>query len=159
MSFFNRKREHGEHHVEHEGGEIHHGSERREPEPLTAIEKYSLWVLYAMLFLLPLFFIPSLSVPFQFTKTILVFYGVLIAILLFLISSLKTGRLTLPFNNILLSVWLLPIAYFFSSLFSVSPRSSFLGQSLEGDTFGFIVLMALLVTLVVMLMRTKEQVL
>ncbi|MCH7756579.1 tetratricopeptide repeat protein, partial [Patescibacteria group bacterium] len=81
------------------------------------------------------------------------------SILLFLVSSLKTGRLTLPFNKILLSVWLLPIAYFFSSLFSVSPRSSFLGQGLEGDTFGFIVLMALLVTLVVMLMRTKEQVL
>ena len=160
MKFFSRRRKHeGEHNAEHMEGEVHRGSERIEPKPLSAIETYSLYVLYAMLFLLPLLFIPSLSVPFQFTKTVLVFFGVLIAILLFLVSILKTGRLTLPFNKILLSVWLLPIAYFFSSLFSVSPRSSFLGQNLEGDTFGFMVLMALFVTLVVMLMRTKEQVL
>ena len=122
-------------------------------------DAYSFWILLGMLFLIPIMFIPSISVPFQFTKTLLVFAGVLIAFLLTLISRLREGRLTLSWHYVLYGVWALPTVYFIASLFSSNPKMSFIGGSLESDTFAFIMLMAVFVTLIIMLIRSKEQVL
>lgn len=130
-----------------------------EGEDGVGLEKYSLWVLLSMLFLLPVFFLPAVSIPFQFTKTVLVFLSVLVLVLLLLMNRLKDGDITMPFNKILYAAWLLPVVYFFSSVFSISPSSSFFGQNFGIDTFSFIALMGLFITSIVMLVRTKEQIL
>lgn len=150
-----------------EGGEHHEHMDMSAGSPGTgsvardskAFDAYSFWILLGMLFLLPIIFVPNISVPFQFTKTLLVFAGVLIAFLITVVSRLREGRLTLTWHYILYGVWALPVAYFVASVFSNNPRLSFLGQSLESDTFAFITLMAVFVTLIVMLIRSKEQVL
>lgn len=123
------------------------------------LEKYSIWVLLSMIFLLPIFFIPSLSLPFQFTKTVLVFIGVLVLLLLLLVNRLKDGDITIPFNKILYAAWALPVVYFLSAIFSASPSTSFFGHNFGIDTFSFIALMSLFITAIVMLVRTKEQIL
>jgi len=130
-----------------------------EPVEDNELDTYAFWVILGTLFLLPVFFFPSLSLPFQFTKTAIVFCGVLIAFVLFLISRLKEGRLSVPFNNILFSIWLLPIAYFFASIFSSNPRISFFGYDFETDTFSFMLLMAVFSSLTVFLFRKREQIL
>lgn len=125
-------------------------------EEASELEKYSTWIILGMLFLLPILFVPSLNIPFQFTKTVLVFVGIFLALILFFVSRLKEGKLSVPYNSILLALWLLPVAYFVTSIFSSSPRSSFLGSSFEIDTFSYIAVMALFTTLIVLLFRRKE---
>ena len=105
MDIFNKNREEGGHenheHNEHDGGaavvENKAGGKN--------LDKYSFWTFLTMLFLLPIIFIPSISIPFQFTKTIVVFAGILIALLITLIARLKEGRLTLPSHYVLYGVW------------------------------------------------------
>lgn len=122
-------------------------------------EKYAYFVLLVMLFLLPVVFAPTLSIPFQFTKIFLAFFGILISFVLFLSTRLKEGTLDIPRNFLFFSVWLLPLSYFVSSIFSINPNTSFVGQNFEIDTFSFILLMSILVSLVVMLMKKREQIL
>ena len=120
-------------------------------------EKYAYFVLLILLFLLPLIFAPTLSLPFQFTKIFLAFFGVLISFILFLSARLKEGTLQVPINLLFFSVWLLPLSYFISSIFSMNPKMSFGGQNFEIDTFSFVILMSILVSLVVFLIRKREQ--
>ena len=154
MDIFKKKREESHEHQ-------HDGLPEQEAVPVTQtkMDTYAFWTFLVMLFLLPIVFVPSISIPFQFTKTIVVFAGVLIALLITLIARLKEGRLTIPSHYILYGLWALPLAYFISALFSETPKVSFLGQALESDTFAFVTLMAIFVTLVVMVIRQKEQVL
>jgi len=137
--------------------------EKRETKPSftaptkVAFEKYTYLIILAVLFLLPVVFAPTLSIPFQFTKTFVIFVGILIALILFLSMSLREGKVTIPTNFVLLSVWLLPLAYFLSSIFSTNPRISFFGQNFEVDTFSFMFIMAVFVSLVVLSIRKREQ--
>lgn len=135
------------------------GEEVNMVEEELSFEKYSIKIFYVMLFLLPVLFIPAVSFPVQFTKTVLVFIGVLVAALFLLISRLRDGQITLPVNKVIFALWALPVVYFLSAIFSSNFRFSISGYSFNVDTFSFVALMALFVTSIVMLMRTKEQIL
>jgi tetratricopeptide (TPR) repeat protein len=158
MNIFKRTRGENEVHEGHSRGHHGEGGDHAAAGD-QKLDAYSYKVLLGMLFLLPIIFIPSIAIPFQLTKTIIVFAGILIAFLIALISRLKEGKLALPVHNILYGVWLLPFVYFLSALFSSSPSLSYFGQGLESDTFVFILLMAVFVSLLVMTVRKKEQVL
>lgn len=124
------------------------------------LDGIALLVLVLAIFLLPLFFLPTLSAPFQFTKTFLLLEGVFIAFLLLVISRLKAGVLSIPLNLVVASSWLLVIAYFFSALFaSDSLVGSFVGQQFEVDTVIFMLVMALLLSITPLLVRTKKHLL
>lgn len=158
MNIFKRSRGRHEVHEEHSHG--HHGEgEVHAAAGPSKLDTYSYWVLLGMLFLLPVIFIPSIAIPFQLTKTIVVFAGVLIALLIALVSRLKEGKLSIPLHSILYGVWLLPLTYFLSALFSSAPSLSFFGTGLEVDTFIFVLLMAVFVTLLTIIVRSKVQVL
>lgn len=122
------------------------------------LENIALYFIVGVMFLLPIFFIPSLSVPFSFTKSILIFISVLAAFFLFLISRLKRGDVAVPTNSVALVAWALPAAYLISAVFSGNFGISFLGQGFEIDTFGFIAIMVLMLSLVPLLLKTKESV-
>ena len=121
-------------------------------------ENIALYFIVGVMFLLPIFFIPSLSVPFSFTKSLLIFVSILVAFFLFLISKLKRGEIVLPVNGIALVAWALPAVYLISALFSGNSGVSFLGQGFEIDTFGFIAVMVLMLSLVPLLLKTRESV-
>ncbi len=120
------------------------------------LDGIALFLLMLTIFLLPIFFLPTLAAPFQFTKTFLLLEGVLIAFLLLIISRLKEGTLSIPLNLIVASSWLLVVAYFLSALFaSDSLAVSFIGQQFEVDTVIFVLIMALLLSITPFLVRTK----
>ena len=121
-------------------------------------ENMALYLIMGVMFLLPIFFIPSLSVPFSFTKSLLIFVSILVAFFLFLISKLKRGEIVLPRNGIVLIAWALPVIYLLSAIFSGNSSISYLGQGFEIDTFGFITIMVLMLSLVPLLLKTKESV-
>lgn len=130
--------------------------EDKDKTPL--FENIALYFIVGVMFLLPIFFIPSLSVPFSFTKSLLIFVSILVAFFLFLISKLKRGEIVLPVNGIVLVAWALPAVYLISALFSGNSGVSFLGQGFEIDTFGFIAVMVLMLSLVPLLLKTRESV-
>ncbi|MBT3282685.1 tetratricopeptide repeat protein [bacterium] len=130
--------------------------EDKDKTPL--FENLALYFIIGVMFLLPIFFIPSLSVPFSFTKSLLIFVSILVAFFLFLISKLKRREIVLPRNGIALVAWALPAAYLLSALFSGNGAVSYLGQGFEIDTFGFIAIMALMLSLVPLLLKTKGSV-
>ena len=124
------------------------------------LDGIALLILTLAIFLLPLFFLPTLSAPFQFTNTFLLLEGVFIAFLLLIISRLKEGVLSIPLNLIVASSWLLVIAYFLSALFaSDSLAVSFVGQQFEVDTVVFMLVMVLLLSITPLLVRTKTHLL
>lgn len=123
------------------------------------LENNAFYVVLGVMFLLPIFFIPSSAAPFQFTKTALLIAGILIALFFYVVSRLEDGKVTIPYNLMVLTAWALPIVYLASAFFSDNLKQSLIGQSFEVDTFGFITAMVLLMTLVPLLLRKKEKVL
>lgn len=126
-------------------------------EGISFLENIASYVIVAMVFFLPIFFIPSTSVPFQGTKTLLIFLGVLLTFFLFVISQMRDGKISLPSNLIIYAAWALPAAYLISALFSKNMSLSLIGQGFETDTFGFILAMVVLMTLIPLLFKTNKQ--
>jgi len=120
----------------------------------------SFYILVGVIFLLPIFFLPFISSPFQLTKTVLVLVGVLLAFGLFVMGRLKEGSVSVPLSLVVVGAWFVPVTYFFSALFSPSsPIVSLMGQGFETGTVFFVTIGALLLTLVALIVREKQQIL
>ncbi len=126
---------------------------------VSRLENIASKIVLGTVFLLPFFFIPVVTAPFQITKTTFLFLGVLIAFFLYVISRLESGKLFLPYHKITFAAWLLPVVYLVSALLSSTPRTSLLGTGFDVDTFGFIFGAVLFFTLIPLLVRTKEKIL
>ncbi|HEY0979384.1 MAG TPA: hypothetical protein VGE23_00895, partial [Candidatus Paceibacterota bacterium] len=99
-------------------------------------------------------FIPIATIPFLYTKVTLFALGVLATLILYILARLSRGNVILPPLPLLGALWLVPAAYLLSSLFSGAGMSaSFFGTELETDTFGFMLLLAMLATLTALAFR------
>jgi tetratricopeptide (TPR) repeat protein len=114
----------------------------------TFADKIAGWVIIALVFLAPLFFIPSALVPFQFTKVILIYTAVIVSFIAWIIGRLKDGKLSLARHSVFLALLGVVAAYLVASLVSLVRSHSFLGQGFEVSTFAFIATMALFVFLI-----------
>ncbi len=118
----------------------------------------SVWALAGSMGLAAVMFTWSASVPFLYTKFTIVAIGGLIALALFILARLTKGNIIVPPLALLGSLWLVPIAYALSSLFSPAGfAASFFGHELEPDTFGFMLILALVASLVALLFRRIPQ--
>ncbi len=122
------------------------------------LERVSRVLVLAIALLLPIFFIPSVYVPFQFSKSLLVSGIVLVAFCLWVVARLKDGQFALPQSPLLLSLGSVVGLFVISSLFSGSIASSFAGQGFEVGTTANLFLLALLTVLVPIVFRTKKQI-
>jgi tetratricopeptide (TPR) repeat protein len=102
--------------------------------------------------------IPSASIPFLYTKVSLIAIGVLVTLACFILARLTRGNVILPPLTLIGLMWLVPLAYGLSTLFSgVNLQQAVFGAQLEQDTFGFVVLMAVLATLAALIFRRAGQ--
>ncbi len=122
------------------------------------IEQVATFCLFAAMFLLPVFFVPSVSFPFQFSKAILLSVLVLIAFSLWVIARLKDGRFVLPTSPILVTLFGIFCLFLLSSLLSGSVASSLFGQGFEVGTAVNIFTMCVITFLISVLFRSKERV-
>lgn len=127
-------------------------------EQRAAMDKISFIIILAVVFLLPIFFVPSSVVPFQLTKTVLLNVGVLVALFLWIIARLKDGVFTFQKNYLTLSLSLLPVAFLIASLFSGSISGSLIGQGGDIGTFTSVFVLSMLMFLVSVLARSKERI-
>ncbi len=116
------------------------------------------WSLAVTIGLAAIALIPFGTIPFLYTKVSLLAAGAIVTLAFFILARLTRGNIILPPLLLLGALWFVPIAYGLSMLFSgASFSSSFFGTELEPDTFGFILLSALLGTLAALILRKREQ--
>ena len=114
-------------------------------------------VLILTFILLPLFFIPSPFVTFNFSKVILIAVGVILALMLFLINLLKNGNLSIPRHPVFLSLIGIVVVHLISTLFSGSQIMSLIGYGFETSTFTMVFLFVLFTFLVSSLFQSQKK--
>ena len=122
------------------------------------LDNVTFMLLLAIPFLLPLFFVPSISVPFQFSKVLLLSLVVLVAFALWIIARLKDGQFVFPKTSILLVAAGVLVVTLLSALFSGVAKDAFLGQALEVGTAGSSAIMFLLLFLVPLVFKSRDRI-
>lgn len=120
-----------------------------------------LHVLYRFFFiavfsLLPVFFIPSVGTSLGFTKTYLIVIGISIVSVLLTLSVLRRGlvKFTLPLP--LTFFWIFTFLALASALLSGDKLDAIYGNNLEVQTAGFFVLMAVVITVSMVVGKSKS---
>ncbi len=122
------------------------------------LENILLYTFLTTIFLGVVTFIPSSSVPFLYTKVSLFAFGGAVVFVVYAIIHLLRGSITLPRLLTVGILWLVPIAYVLSALFSNTSASvTVFGNVLESDTLIFILLAAFFGTLGAILIRNVKQ--
>lgn len=103
-------------------------------------------ILVAVFGLLPVFFIPSNTVPLEYTKTLLVIVGLLISTVLYSLATLRSGRLRLAFPAPVYALFTVVLVSLASALLSGDRYDALVGNTMEvGTTLFTLVLLAIVV--------------
>ncbi|MDE1988473.1 MAG: tetratricopeptide repeat protein [Patescibacteria group bacterium] len=133
--------------------------EEKKPEiKFDWFEKISYVSLFAAVFLLPLFFIPSQFVIFEFSKILIIVLGVLMSLIFWSLSGIKKGKLEFPATLLSSSALFAIFIYFLSALFSGNKINSLIGQGFELGTFGLVFVGFALMLLTSSIFRTKDKI-
>ena len=122
------------------------------------IERFASLLLLTLAFLLPVFFMPAISFPFQFSKALLLSVIVIAAFAIWIVARLKDGEFVIPNSPILFSLGVVVALSALSGLLSGSVGSSILGGGFEVGTTVSILIASVLAFLVPILFRGKEQI-
>lgn len=128
------------------------------PSASQFLQKITTGVILVGLFLLPVAFIPSISFPFQFTKSILFDMTVLVAFILYVVARLKEGKIRIQETYFAGAGFIVVLVAFLASLFSGNVSFSFFGQGFEVGTFASILLSFILLFLTADLFRSRERI-
>jgi tetratricopeptide (TPR) repeat protein len=116
------------------------------------------WVLMFSVALSVVLFTPTLGISLTPMKVSVVALGFLLALILYVLARLTRGNVIVPPLALLGALWLVPLAYALSTLFSGAGLSaSFFGTNFETDTFGFILILAAVASLTALVFRKREQ--
>ena len=108
---------------------------------------------------LPLFFLPIAFVPFDHTKVLFVIVGLMLALVFFSLSVLRSGTLTLSSPSSIFLMWLIPIGAVVSALISGDVYDSLIGDSFSTQSALFLVLLAAITTSVTLILNQKASIL
>lgn len=124
------------------------------PARRATFDSAAMWTLPVTIALGAIILIPSASFPFLYTKISLFALGLIVTLALFVLARLTRGNVIVPPLPLLGAVWLVPLAYGLSTLFSGSdPLTGIFGTQLESDTFGFMLVLGFAATLTALVLR------
>jgi len=121
-------------------------------------DKFARLVLFATIFLLPIFAIPVTFIPLGFTKTALFICGTAIAAILFVIARLRDGEISLPSGMALPLLGLIVLATAVSTLASGAVPLSWGGVWFEASSFSFILSLAVFLFLCAALFKNTDHI-
>ncbi|MEX0917102.1 MAG: tetratricopeptide repeat protein [Candidatus Paceibacterota bacterium] len=128
-------------------------------EEKTLLNRLGLYGILGLIFILPILFFPSGIVGVQFAKVSFFAFVVLLLLALFIVMRLKEKNFALFKSPLFYAAWGIPLAYLVSSLFAENVRLSLFGDSLGTDTFAFMLLGVLGLSLVLSYLRTRMDIL
>lgn len=114
---------------------------------MSQVYKSSSLITFALIFLLPIFFVPGGALGLGSAKSLLLVLGTVALVLAFLLNIWKEGKVDFPWHPVLVFVVLLPVVYMVSALSSTPSSLSLLGYNFEVGTFGYMLLGSVLVVL------------
>jgi tetratricopeptide (TPR) repeat protein len=110
------------------------------------LQRYAQNVLVVVFGLLPLLFIPTIVAPFDYTKVVIVVAGLLIALVLYSLSVLRSGTISVNVSYPLCALWVVVGVSFISSLLSGDFKDSLVGDLFSIHSTVFVALLALVAT-------------
>lgn len=123
-----------------------------------SLERVSMWALFATLIAGLVVVFPSAAVPATTTKVFILAGGAILTLAVYILARLSRGNVILPPFKLVAALWLPAIAYGLSAAFSSVPFANTLwGTALETDTFGFLLVAAVLGTLAAFILRRSDQ--
>jgi tetratricopeptide (TPR) repeat protein len=128
-------------------------------DPLAvALRSYAQNILVVIFGLLPLLFIPTIAAPFEYTKAAVVVLGAFIALVLYSLSVLRSGVVTVNMPLTLIALWVTVGIAFVSSLLSGDFKDSLIGDLFSIHSTAFIGILALVPTVWMLLRASKASV-
>ncbi len=121
------------------------------------LDSLSFIILQIVLFLAPLFFVPTVAVPLGAGKAALIIYGILAAFICWAIARLRDGVFEAPKSLFYASAGILAIVYGLSAVLSGNTLASLSGQAFELGTAAFFIPSLLLFLLVPLVVKRTEQ--
>ena len=103
-------------------------------------EALSRLMVYLLVGLTPLWFLPTTVFPLELNKAYLAYMLIVASFVFWLLARIQEGRMRLPKNYIALALVALVAAIFLSGLFSISRHVSFFGLGHEEGTVGALTL-------------------
>lgn len=121
-------------------------------------EKISYWSLLVLIFLLPIFFIPSVFSSVEFSKVLLVVFCALISLTFWSLARLSDGNIKFAGTLVFPAILFVVCVYFISSVFSDNPIISIIGNGFELSVFSLVCVGFILMFLVSSLFRTRDKI-
>src|SRR3989338_3584746 len=121
-------------------------------------ERALLWMLLAVAFLLPLFFVPGQLIAPEFAKMILLEILILVATFFWVAGRLREGHLDVPKSLLLLTSLLLVVQFVASAVASPAPLVSFIGSGYDMGTVNSFVLLFLLMFLCATIFSSRDRI-
>ena len=152
------------HHQEHEGepGDLVHQEAvpvSTSPASETGLAKIASYFLLGLVFVLPWFVIPSVAVPLDTSKSIIVSLLSFSALILWLVSVFQSKRVFLPWTPVTGAAGILLVVSLLASFQSPSPALSLWGLGVEVNTFYAMALSVLILLASSSLFRNRERLL
>ena len=122
-------------------------------------ERVLLWILLAIAFLLPTFFIPGHSIAPEFAKMILLEALVLLATFFWASGRLREGHIDVPKSLLLLVLALLVVQFVVAAFASPAPSVSFIGSGYDLGTVNSFVVLFLLMFLSSIVLSNRDRIL
>ncbi len=120
------------------------------------LDRISFWSLFAVIVLLPVFFLPFTKIPIETSKGLLLVVGLAISIIFWMAARFSDGKVILPKSWILVSGFGIVMAFLLSALFSPALKVSLFGLMLDTGTFWFILAGFLLMLMSAILLRDSK---
>lgn len=120
--------------------------------------KASEWLFYALAFAFPFFVLPYTVFPTALNKSYLVYFGILIIGIIYLIYALQSGKIRIPKSlaGVFLLVFIASVAV--AGLLSKSPHVSFSGMGSEPGTLSAIGIFTLTLIFAFFVIDTEEKI-
>ncbi len=108
--------------------------------------------------LLPLIFVPTAIAPFDYTKSAVAVLAIFIALVLYSLSVLRSGTITVGLPYTLGALWVIAGIAFISSLLSGDFKDSLIGDLFSIHSTVFVAILALIPTVWMLLKPSKQAV-
>ena len=115
------------------------------------------WLIYLAILLLPIFSLPLTAFPTALNKSYLAYFLMIPAVMLYVVYTLKRGRIVLPKSLVYVFLLLFVVATVASGAFSSAKVSSFFGVGHEPHTVSAMVLFAAALIFSSLLLDSEKQ--
>ncbi|MBP6924408.1 MAG: tetratricopeptide repeat protein [Candidatus Pacebacteria bacterium] len=129
---------------------------RSNPDKIgSMILRFEQYLVIALLFLIPVFFVPGLPASLGFDKAIIAVVIGMTVVILTGLSSLRYSQVSTVLPRALIAFWGVVVVAFLSALISGDIQDALRGNVFESQTAGFFAVMGLVMTIPLVLQRSK----